>query len=140
MLWILFAFYVCLVVFDAIGDATRNNRKIISHLFQSLFLALALLLVIYYPGRIWIDHIMILILWYGVNRLLLFDIAWNITHNLCNKRDDWVTIDYIGGTGIWDISVRWVLIKMRMPSSYWLFLRFCIWVGYNAAILRNYTI
>ena len=133
MIYIQFALLVGLVVFDAIGDATRDAKKKISHLFQALFVATALSLVIYYPGVTWIDHIWILILWYGVNRLFLFDLVWNITNGT-------VSLDYIGMTGWWDITITNILIKIRMSDGFWFWIKFCIWVAYTGAILTKYKL
>jgi len=133
MIWILFTLLVALVAFDAIGDATQSNKKVASHFFQSLFVLTALALVIYYPGETWKDHIMILILWYCVNRLFLFDLIWNIT-----KGD--VSLDYIGCTGFWDNMIVNFLIKIKMSFMFWFWIKFCIWVAYNGYILSAYKI
>jgi len=133
MMGIQFLLLIGLVVFDAIGDATKEYRKITSHFFQSLMLITVLLLVIYYSGTDWIDHIMILILWYGVNRLFLFDPVWNITRGN-------IPLDYIGGTSWWDITISKILIKIKMPLLFWFWIRFCIWVAYSGAKLTKYEL
>ena len=143
MIWILFALLVALVAFHAANDATlHNDYKKISHLMRSLFMATVLLLVVYYPGETWKDHIMILIIWYGINRFFLFDPVWNITHNLCNykSKEKYVTIDYIGETGWWDIFIQNLLIKIKMSNQFWFWVRCVIWVTYTGYILYTYKL
>ena len=139
-MWIQFLLLIGLVVFDAIRDnASDNNKKIAAHFFKFLFLVTVLLLVIYYPGTNWIDHIFILIGWYGVDRLFLFDLFWNTTENIIGKGKV-VTLDFIGGTSWWDITISKILIKIKMPLLFWFWIRFCIWVAYSGAILTKYEL
>jgi hypothetical protein len=140
MLWFLFIIYLCLIAFDAIGDATWLNKKGISHLSQSLYVLSCLFLVIYYPGTTWKDHAMILILWYSVNRLFLFDLIYNTIHNIFARPIAHISLDFIGESAIWDKCIRWILTKIRMPLSFWFWIRFCIWITYNGAILHNYKL
>lgn len=126
-MYILFGLIILFVALDASADATRDDKKKISHLLQALFVLCALFIAIFYEGKDWISHL-IFILWYAVNRFFLFDIVYNKVRGLY--------VDYIGTTSWWDIITYKILVKLRMPPMISTFIKFVIWFAVNGAILH----
>jgi hypothetical protein len=86
-------------------------------------------LAVFYPGNDKWDALILLAL-YSVNRLFLFDMVYNKARGLY--------LDYIGNTGYWDMIVSRILKKIKMPYSFWLFIKFVIWLTVSGTIMYNY--
>jgi len=126
-MYTLFGIIVLFVILDALADATRDDKKEISHLLQALFVLCALCLAIVYKGEGWRSHL-IFVSWYAANRLFLFDLVYNKTRGLY--------LDYIGTTCWWDKIIYKILVKLRMPPALFVFDKFVVWFIVNGAILH----
>ena len=126
-LYLIFGVILLFVILDAVADATRDEKKKLSHLFQALFVLCALSLAIVYQGEGWRAHV-IFVSWYMANRFFLFDLIYNSVRKL--------PLDYIGRTSWWDTIIYDILIKLRMPPFFFVFIKFVIWFSINGAILH----
>lgn len=125
-MWLTFLFIVVLIAFDALADATRDDKKKLSHILQALFVLSALILAIIYPGDSLQDAIVFIIL-YSINRIFLFDIIYNIARKL--------PLDYIGSTSYWDIVINKILLKIRMAPFFLMWVKFVLWITINGGLL-----
>ena len=128
-MWSTFGLIVLFVILDAVADATRDSKKKLSHIAQSLFILSGLGLAVVYPGNDWKDAL-VLLGWYMVNRIFLFNIVYNSVRGLY--------IDYLGTTSYYDIILYKVLLKLKVPVNFYIFILFCIWFSVNVGILSNY--
>jgi hypothetical protein len=124
-----FILILLFVALHAIGDATRDDKKKLSHFVRSLFILCGLSMAAFFPGDGWKDFLVLLI-WYAANRLFLFDLIYNAVRGL--------RLDYIGSTSFWDVLTLKILIRIKMPNHFWLFIKFVLWIVVNGWILYNY--
>ena len=131
MKWILFATIIMSVVFDAISDAMRDNkRKTPMHIWEALTILSfmgSITIMVFIDFTAW-DILFCYVLLYPAQRVMFFDIVYNLT------RKPRLPFWYIGDTDWWDRGIR----KINMAPDTYLWFRFIVWLGYTGFIMLNY--
>lgn len=131
MKYLLLFVIILTIVFDAMSDAKDDDgKKRPSHILEALMILafLALVFVVIISNLSLLDYLLYIFLMYGVQRLLVFNIVYNLT------RRPRLPLDYVGTVPVIDAIIRW----MKMQPFFYLWLRFVIWLGYTISVLTIY--
>lgn len=129
MIWTIFILTLSAVVLKSLSDSSRDKRRLeLSHFYDALSVLALLAVVFYYTGTGWKEFLLVPFGLYIANRILFFDIVYNIMSG-----ND---ISYIGESCWYDDFVTWIF-KKQSPAM-WLWVRIVIWVVYCGYVLFDY--